>query len=96
MQDGGGEWGNAKTQGRNEKGIPAYAGMTGGGAGYDGGEWGNAKTQGRNEKGIPAYAGMTRRGAGYDVGGCGNDGRGCGGTQRRKGAMKRGFPPTRE
>ena len=23
-----GEWGNAKTQGRNEKGIPAYAGMT--------------------------------------------------------------------
>ena len=33
----GGEWGNAKTQGRKEKGIPAYAGMTGGGAGYDGG-----------------------------------------------------------
>ena len=26
---GGGEWGNAKAQGRNEKGIPAYAGMTG-------------------------------------------------------------------
>ena len=31
----GGEWVNAKTQGRNEKGIPAYAGMTGGVAGYD-------------------------------------------------------------
>ena len=24
----GGEWGNAKAQGRNGKGIPAYAGMT--------------------------------------------------------------------
>ena len=33
-------------------GIPAYAGMTGGGTGYDGRgrEWGNAKAQGRNEE----------------------------------------------
>ena len=31
-----GGMGNAKAQGRNGKGIPAYAGMTGGGAGYDG------------------------------------------------------------
>ena len=32
---GGREWGNAKAQGRNKKqgGIPAYAGMTGGGTG---------------------------------------------------------------
>ena len=39
-----GEWVNAKAQGRNEKWIPAYAGMTGWGvgmtwvgAGHDGG-----------------------------------------------------------
>ena len=31
-----GEWVNAKAQGRNGKGIPAYAGMTGGGAGNGG------------------------------------------------------------
>ena len=78
-------------------GIPAYAGMTGGGAGYDGrgcGGWGNAKVQGRYEEegGIPAYAGMTWVGVGMTGGGRGNDGRGDGngGTQRRRGAMRRG------
>ena len=30
MMGWGGGWVNAKTQGRNEKWIPAYAGMTGG------------------------------------------------------------------
>ena len=52
------------------------------------GGMGNAKTQGRNEKWIPAYAGMTWVGAGMAGGN--------GGTQRRKDAMKSGFPPTRE
>ena len=51
-------------------GIPAYAGMTGVGVGYD------------EEGGVPAYAGMTGGGVGYDGMGDsrlrGNDGRGCG------------------
>ena len=57
--------------------IPAYAGMTWVGAGYDvggGGElmivdWGLSIGEGW----IPAFAGMTCGGAGYDVGGGGID-----------------------
>jgi len=55
-------------------GIPAYAGMTGGGIRREGGqEWGNAKAQGRYEKRAGdsrlrgndgSIVGMTRRGVG--------------------------------
>ena len=59
----GGIFGNMSSDGRTG-GIPAYAGMTGGGAGCDG-RWG-----------IPAYAGMTgggviRREGGWDTTGGG-------------------------
>jgi len=59
------------------RGIPAYAGMTGGcgNGGMGGREWGNAKAQGRNEK-QAGYDGMA---AGYDVMGF----RGGGNSQRQ-------------